>query len=164
MSAKKRSFTPLPASRAGCDPWPRTSIAGWNRRKTPMLALRNEYREAKLPTLKEEKMPARNRCLAFVPLPALVGVPSAALAVAAQAAEYKMTVNRDRLIKSENEPQNWLMMNGDYGSMRYSKLAQINRDNVKNLHMVWALALRGMQDIRQEGPGKRGNPVSDHRL
>ena len=44
-----------------------------------------------------------------------------------------MTVNKDRLINAENEPQNWLMMNGDYGSTRYSKLAQINRDNVKNL-------------------------------
>jgi hypothetical protein len=30
-----------------------------------------------------------------------------------------MTVNRDRLINAQNEPQNWLMMNGDYGSMRY---------------------------------------------
>ena len=78
---------------------------------------------------------------------AMAGASLAALAVSAQAAEYKMTVNRDRLINSANEPQNWLMMNGDYGSTRYSKLAQINRDNVKNLRMVWAMALRGMQDV-----------------
>jgi alcohol dehydrogenase (cytochrome c) len=58
-----------------------------------------------------------------------------------------MTVNQDRLIHADREPQNWLMMNGDYSSTRYSKLSQINRDNVKNLHMVWALALRGMQDV-----------------
>src|SRR5262252_7041268 len=93
---------------------------------------------------------------------ALLGVSSAALTVAAQAAEYKMTVNRDRLINSANEPQNWLMMNGDYGSTRYSKLAQINRDNVKNLHMVWALALRGMQDIGQNGPENEVNPLIDN--
>ena len=50
---------------------------------------------------------------------AMAGASLAALAVSAQAAEYKMTVNRDRLINSANEPQNWLMMNGDYGSTRY---------------------------------------------
>ena len=83
---------------------------------------------------------------------AMVGVSLAALAQSAFAVEYKMTVNKDRLINSANEPQNWLMMNGDYGSTRYSKLAQINRDNVKNLRMVWAMALRGMQDIGQNGP------------
>ena len=80
---------------------------------------------------------------------ALVSVSLIALCAPAFAAEYKMAVNQDRLIHSDREPQNWLMMNGDYGSTRYSKLAQINRDNVKNLHMVWALALRGMQDIGQ---------------
>ena len=132
------------------------------KKNAPMLALRNEYREAKLPTLKEEKMPDRVRCLAVVTYAALVGVSFAALGVAAQAAEYKMTVNRDRLIKSANEPQNWLMMNGDYGSTRYSKLAQINRDNVKNLHMVWAMALRGMQDIGQNGPENEVNPLIDN--
>jgi hypothetical protein len=57
----------------------------------------------------------------------LFGVSLSALAVSAQAAEYKMTVNGDRLIKSANEPQNWLMMNGDYGSTRYSKLARTGR-------------------------------------
>ena len=62
---------------------------------------------------------------------AMVGVSLAALGLAANAVEYKMTVNKDRLINSANEPQNWLMMNGDYGSTRYSKLAQINRDNVR---------------------------------
>ena len=63
---------------------------------------------------------------------------------------------------SANEPQNWLMMNGDYGSTRYSKLAQINRDNVKNLRMVWALALRGMQDVGQNGPENEVNPLIDN--
>src|SRR6266481_2464170 len=92
----------------------------------------------------------------------MAGASLAALAVSAQAAEYKMTVNRDRLINSANEPQNWLMMNGDYGSTRYSKLAQINRDNVKNLRMVWAMALRGMQDIGQNGPENEVNPLIDN--
>src|SRR5262249_4504448 len=92
----------------------------------------------------------------------LIGVSLIALSASAFAAEYKMTVNKDRLINSANEPQNWLMMNGDYGSTRYSKLAQINRDNVKNLRMVWALALRGMQDVGQNGPENEVNPLIDN--
>ena len=73
-----------------------------------------------------------------------------------------MTVNADRLINAQNEPQNWLMMNGDYGSTRYSKLSQINRENVKNLRMVWALALGGMQDVGQNGPENEVNPLIDN--
>src|SRR5205823_14044861 len=84
-----------------------------------------------------------------------------ALAVAAFA-QYNMTVNKDRLINAQNEPQNWLMMNGDYGSTRYSKLSQINRDNVKNLRMVWAMALGGMQDVGQNGPENEVNPLIDN--
>src|SRR5437764_9199862 len=77
------------------------------------------------------------------------------------AADYTLTVNRDRLINAQNEPQNWLLMNGDYGSTRYSKLTQINRDSVKNLHMVWTLALGGMQDVGQHGPENEVNPLID---
>ena len=92
----------------------------------------------------------------------LAGASAAAIAASAFAAEYTMTVNRDRLINAQNEPQNWLMMNGDYGSTRYSKLTQINRDNVKNLRMVWALALGGMQDVGQNGPENEVNPLIDN--
>jgi len=66
-------------------------------------------------------------------LAAAAGACAVALAAAAFAAEYQMTVNRDRLVNAQNEPQNWLLMNGDYGSTRYSKLTQINRDNVRSL-------------------------------
>jgi alcohol dehydrogenase (cytochrome c) len=90
---------------------------------------------------------------------ALVGVLGASVPLIAQ---YKMTVNADRLINAQNEPQNWLMMNGDYGSTRYSKLSQINRENVKNLRMVWALALGGMQDVGQNGPENEVNPLIDN--
>ena len=33
-------------------------------------------------------------------------------------AQFRSTVNQDRLINAMNEPQNWLLMNGDYGSTR----------------------------------------------
>src|SRR5581483_1723241 len=92
----------------------------------------------------------------------LVGVSFLVVGFASVTAEYSMTVNRDRLMNAQNEPQNWLMMNGDYGSTRYSKLSQINRENVKNLRMVWALALGGMQDVGQNGPENEVNPLIDN--
>ena len=76
-------------------------------------------------------------------------------------AQYSLTVNKDRLINAMNEPQNWLLMNGDYGAQRYSKLTQINRTNVKDLRMVWTLALGGMQDVGQNGPENEVNPLID---
>src|SRR5205814_6825841 len=91
----------------------------------------------------------------------LGGAVAVALSVAA-IAQYTMTVNNDRLINAQIEPQNWLMMNGDYGATRYSKLSQINRENVKSLRMVWALALGGMQDVGQNGPENELNPLIDN--
>ena len=84
------------------------------------------------------------------------------MTAATLAGQYSMTVNRDRLVNAQNEPQNWLMMNGDYASTRYSKLSQINRENVKDLRMVWALALGGMQDVGQNGPESELNPLIDN--
>jgi len=92
----------------------------------------------------------------------IVGVAFALSRAVSPAAEYQMTVNRDRLVNAQNEPQNWLLMNGDYGATRYSKLTQINRDNVKNLRLVWALALGGMQDVGQNGPENEVNPLIDN--
>ena len=76
--------------------------------------------------------------------------------------QYSLTVNEDRLNNAQNEPQNWLLMNGDYGSQRYSKLTQIDRNNVENLRMVWALAIGGMQDTGQNGPEAEMNPLIDN--
>jgi alcohol dehydrogenase (cytochrome c) len=89
-------------------------------------------------------------------------VAAIALGTGNGAAQYKMTVNGDRLLNAQNEPQNWLMMNGDYGSTRYSKLGQINRENVRNLRLVWAMALGGMQDVGQNGPENEVNPLIDN--
>src|SRR5882757_2295520 len=104
----------------------------------------------------------RARKLARLTCAALACVSLAALVASAPAAEYKLTVNKDRLLNAQNEPQNWLMMNGDYASTRYSKLTQINRDNVKNMRLSWALALGGMQDVRQNGPEAEINPLIDN--
>ncbi|TMH89183.1 MAG: hypothetical protein E6H42_17895, partial [Betaproteobacteria bacterium] len=64
----------------------------------------------------------RHRARKFIGV-GFIGVGLAALA-GAFAAEYQMTVNRDRLVNAQNEPHNWLLMNGDYGATRYSKLTQ----------------------------------------
>src|SRR3989442_9587788 len=92
---------------------------------------------------------------------ALAAISAVALAAVTLSGQYTMTVSRERLANSQNEPQNWLMMNGDYGSTRYSKLTQINRENVKNMRLVWALALGGMQDVGQNGPEAEVNPLID---
>ena len=96
----------------------------------------------------------------------ILGPAAVALIVVASAitltGQYSLTVNKDRLINAANEPQNWLLMNGDYGSLRYSKLTQITRNNVKDLRMVWAMALGGMQDVGQNGPENEVNPLIDN--
>jgi len=104
----------------------------------------------------------RSRKLITLTVPALVGVSMLALTASQPQAQYKMTVNKERLLNSDKEPQNWLMMNGDYGSTRYSKLTQMNRDNVKGLRLAWALALSGMQDVGQNGPENQVNPLIDN--
>src|SRR5215216_4077889 len=93
---------------------------------------------------------------------ALICAVTLVFSVVVFAADYSPSVNQGRLLNASNEPQNWLLMNGDYGSQRYSKLSQINRENVKNLRMVWALALGGMQDVGQNGPENEVNPLIDN--
>jgi alcohol dehydrogenase (cytochrome c) len=89
-------------------------------------------------------------------------ISAAALAATTVSGQYSMTVSQDRLRNAQNESQNWLMMNGDYSATRYSKLTQINRGNVKDLRLVWALALGGMQDVGQNGPESELHPLIDN--
>jgi alcohol dehydrogenase (cytochrome c) len=107
-------------------------------------------------------MQHRSRRFVAAAAAVLTGVSLLALTSPQLQAQYKLTVNRERLLSAQNEPQNWLMMNGDYGSQRYSKLTQINRENVKDLRLVWALALRGMQNVGQNGPENEVNPLIDN--
>ncbi|MGJ8688897.1 MAG: PQQ-dependent dehydrogenase, methanol/ethanol family [Gammaproteobacteria bacterium] len=48
-------------------------------------------------------------------------------------------VTYERLLNSQDEPQNWLTYNGDYSGKRYSELTQINSGNVKDLELKWML-------------------------
>ncbi|MEO2199219.1 MAG: PQQ-dependent dehydrogenase, methanol/ethanol family [bacterium] len=46
-------------------------------------------------------------------------------------------VSADRLLNTEDEPQNWLMYSGDYKSQRYTRLDQIDRGNAADLQIQW---------------------------
>jgi alcohol dehydrogenase (cytochrome c) len=52
-------------------------------------------------------------------------------------------VTTDRLLNADNEPQNWLMNHRTYDGQRFSPLARINRDTVKNLKLAYAVPLGG---------------------
>jgi glucose dehydrogenase len=52
-------------------------------------------------------------------------------------------VTPERLINAVREPQNWLMNHRTYDGQRFSPLSRINRDNVKNLKLAFAVPLGG---------------------
>jgi alcohol dehydrogenase (cytochrome c) len=52
-------------------------------------------------------------------------------------------VTPDRLLNADNEPQNWLMNHRTYDGQRFSPLARINRDTVRNLKLAYAVPLGG---------------------
>jgi alcohol dehydrogenase (cytochrome c) len=72
-----------------------------------------------------------------------MAVLASALLASASTAALAGEVTSDRLMNADKEPQNWLMVNKDYSSHRFSGLDQINRDNVKNLHVAFTVALGG---------------------
>lgn len=54
--------------------------------------------------------------------------------------------SNEDLQKLASDPKNWAMPTGDYANTRYSKLNQINKDNVKDLQVKWTFStgvLRG---------------------
>src|SRR5499427_5825308 len=52
-------------------------------------------------------------------------------------------VTPDRLANPDKEPQNWLMNHRTYDAQRYSPLARISKDNVKNLRLAYAVPIGG---------------------
>jgi alcohol dehydrogenase (cytochrome c) len=70
---------------------------------------------------------------------ALTSLSLAVLALPAFAAD----VTSERLLKPDSEPQNWLMVHRDYNNSRHSPLAQINRDNAKDLKLKFMFSIGG---------------------
>ena len=56
---------------------------------------------------------------------------------------FAADVTPERLLNPDKEPQNWLMNHRTYDGQRFSPLARINRDNVKNLKFAYAVPLAG---------------------
>jgi alcohol dehydrogenase (cytochrome c) len=54
-------------------------------------------------------------------------------------------VTADRLVRSSEEPQNWLTYSGNYASQRYSLLKQVDLANVKNLELKWVFQAQSLQ-------------------
>ncbi|MGD1095967.1 MAG: PQQ-dependent dehydrogenase, methanol/ethanol family [Bryobacteraceae bacterium] len=54
-------------------------------------------------------------------------------------------VSFDRILKAGQEPQNWLTYSGNVNSQRYSTLAQITPDNVKNLQLQWIFQAKSLE-------------------
>ena len=52
-------------------------------------------------------------------------------------------VTYERLLNPDKEPHNWLMNHRDFGAQRHSPLAVINKSNVKNMRLLFAVALGG---------------------
>src|SRR5208282_912816 len=46
-------------------------------------------------------------------------------------------VSYEQLLHADSTPQDWLMYGGDYKSQRFSRLTQINRENVHSLKPAW---------------------------
>src|SRR5580692_8245889 len=52
-------------------------------------------------------------------------------------------VTPDRLVNADREPQNWLMNHRTYDAQRYSPLERINKANIKDLRLAYAVAIGG---------------------
>ena len=64
---------------------------------------------------------------------------SSAMTIAIVGPTAAADVTNTRLEKADAEPQNWLMPFQNYGAHRYSRLNQINRDNVANLRVAFTV-------------------------
>src|SRR4026209_703376 len=65
--------------------------------------------------------------------------------VVTAAASLQAQVTFDRILRANQEPQNWLTYSGTVLSQRYSQLTQITPDNVKNLELQWVFQARSLE-------------------
>nr|WP_294503997.1 PQQ-dependent dehydrogenase, methanol/ethanol family [uncultured Rhodopila sp.] len=72
-------------------------------------------------------------------------------------------VTPEQLLNADSDAGNWLTHHRDYAAQRFSPLNQINKDNVKNLHVAWTLQLGGIEGggIWSHG-GLEGTPLVEN--
>jgi quinohemoprotein ethanol dehydrogenase len=56
-------------------------------------------------------------------------------------------IDDDYLVNADSFPENWVTYGRNYAEDRHSPLKQINRENVSQLGLVWALSLETKRGI-----------------
>jgi alcohol dehydrogenase (cytochrome c) len=80
----------------------------------------------------------------------------------ASAPAHAADMTFERALNANKEPQNWLLYYGNYQGYRYSQLKEINTDSVKNLKLVFSVALGGLQSGGRYAFGNlEGTPIVD---
>jgi PQQ-dependent dehydrogenase (methanol/ethanol family) len=82
------------------------------------------------------------------------------LAAASLVVPGVVSANAD-LAKLIQDPKNWAMQAGDFFNQRYSKLKQINKDNVKNMRVAWTFST-GVLRGHEGGPLVIGDTLYVH--
>jgi alcohol dehydrogenase (cytochrome c) len=59
-------------------------------------------------------------------------------------------VTFERLLRADQEPQNWLTYSGNLSGHRYSPLTQITPGNVRNLELQWVFQTRGPAEATEK--------------
>src|SRR4051794_38172641 len=67
----------------------------------------------------------------------------------------------EEVMKMSQNPNDWVMPTGDYFNQRYSKLNQINADNVGKLQVAWTFST-GVLRGHEGGPLVIGNVMYIH--
>ena len=81
----------------------------------------------------------------------------------APASARQQPVTFDRILRANQEPQNWLTYSGNLSGHRYTLLTQITPANVKNLELQWVFQTRtparAGREIRSDAAGRRRRHV-----
>ena len=75
----------------------------------------------------------------------LVAILSSFLAATALTPAGAADMTFERSLNVDKEPQNWLLHHGNFAGHRFSALKDINAENVKNLKLVYSVALGGFE-------------------
>ena len=67
----------------------------------------------------------------------------------------------EELLLMQDNAADWVMPTGDYANTRYSRLAQINKDNVGDLRVAWTFST-GVLRGHEGGPLVIGNVMFVH--
>src|SRR6266550_2864757 len=99
--------------------------------KRRLLRMRTERMPTSVKTERTMKLNSARRMLAFV------------CALMANISARATDVTYERLLNPDKEPHNWLMNHRDFAAQRHSPLDMINTSNVKNMRLLFAVALGG---------------------